>query len=185
HFEEHGDNLAPGLLGGLVVTCLVPQSNGANGLITIKRDWPEQVKAVLLIPEFEMETKRMREALPSNVARSDAIFNIQRAALLQAAISEGRFDLFSAALPHPLHQPYRAPLAPGLGELLKLNDETRRYRGLLGVALSGAGSAVIAFATENCSEIAAVMNERISSAGVRARTLEVEVDNVGRTVSTA
>ena len=180
-FEDHGDNLAPGLLGGLVVACVVARGE-SRSLVTIKRAWPEEVKIVLAVPEFEMNTAEMRHALPKEIPLSDAVFNVQRAALLQALISERRFDLLSEALRDRLHQPFRAPHGAGLGEALRLNDETERYRGLLGVAVSGAGSTIIAFATENFAEIAAVMRDRFASCGVRARTIEVEVDNRGRRI---
>jgi homoserine kinase len=180
-FEDHGDNLAPGFLGGLVVACVVARGE-SRSLVTIKRAWPEEVKIVLAVPEFEMNTAEMRKALPKEAPMSDAVFNVQRAALLQALISERRFDLLSEALRDRLHQPFRAPHGAGLGGLLRLNDETERHRGLLGVALSGAGSTIIAFATENFAEIAAVMRDRFASCGVRARTIEVEVDNRGRRI---
>jgi homoserine kinase len=179
HFEEHGDNLAPSFLGGLVVTCVVTRG-GARSLATIKRQWPDQVKIVLAIPEFEMDTAKMRRALPRTVQMDDAVFNLQRSALLQALISERRFDLLSEALRDRLHQPHRAPFGPGLEDVLRLNDETDNHPGLLGLAISGAGSTVIAFATENFSEIAARMRGRFEALGVRAQTLEVAVDNRGR-----
>ena len=182
-FEEHGDNLAPSLLGGLVVACIVDKSRGTRSLVTVKRAWPEQVKVILVIPEFEMETARMRAALPESLPLNDAVFNLQRSALLQAAISEKRFDLIGEALRDRLHQPYRAPLAPGLGAVLKLNEEAGRITGLLGVALSGAGSTVAAFVTENGEEIAALLRAPVEAAGLRARTLEVAVDNRGRVIS--
>src|SRR5215216_273253 len=65
-FEDHGDNLAPSFLGGLVVTCVVTYDEGRS-LATIKRKWPDDVKIVLAIPEFEMNTAEMRRALPRQV----------------------------------------------------------------------------------------------------------------------
>jgi homoserine kinase len=184
HFEGHGDNLAPSALGGLVVAVVKEYVDcfGAErrSLIAIKRRWPEEVRIILCIPEVEMETAKMRAVLPQMITRHDAIYNLQRAALLQAAISERRFDLFSEALRDRLHQPYRSPLTPGLGEVLKLNEETDAHPGLLGVAISGAGSALIAFATENCEAIAEMMNARMTACGVKARAMEVKVDNRGR-----
>jgi homoserine kinase len=179
HFEGHGDNLAPSLLGGLVVACVVERGE-RQSLLTVKRPWPEAVKVVLVIPELELETARMRAALPSAVPLKDAVFNVQRAALLQAALAAGRHDLLGEALRDRLHQPYRAPLAPGLAEVLALNEEADRHPGLLGVAISGAGSTMIAFATENCGGIAAAMRARL---GGRARALEVAVDNSGRALN--
>jgi len=186
HFEGHGDNLAPSTLGGMVVA-VVKEYHDYSGaerrsLIAVKRHWPEEVRIVLCIPEVEMETAKMRAVLPNMITRHDAIYNLQRAALLQAALSEHRFDLLNEALRDRLHQPLRAPLAPGLSEVLKLNDETHTHPGLLGVAISGAGSALIAFATENCDVIAETMEARMAASGVKARAMEVKVDNNGRRI---
>lgn len=179
HFEEHGDNLAPSLLGGLVVACVVAR-NQRQSLVTVKRAWPEAMKIVLVVPEFELSTAEMRRALPQAISMRDAVFNIQRAALLQALIAERRFDLLREALRDRLHQAYRVPYGPGLSDVLRMNDETDKHPGLLGVAVSGAGSTMIAFARDNFAQIAATMRERFAAVGVRARTIEVEVDNFGR-----
>jgi homoserine kinase len=125
----------------------------------------------------------MRAVLPQMTTRHDAIYNLQRAALLQAALAEKRFDLINEALRDRLHQPYRAPLAPGITEVLHLNEETHKIPGLLGVAISGAGSTMIAFATDNCDAIAAAMAERLALKGIQSRTMEVAVDNQGRRMS--
>jgi len=187
HFEGHGDNLAPSALGGLVVAVVKEyfDYSGAErrSLLAVKRRWPEEIRIVLCIPEVEMETAKMRAVLPQMVTRHDAIYNLQRAALLQAAISERRFDLLSEALRDRLHQPFRAPLAPGLGEVLKMNDETNAHPGLLGVAISGAGSALVAFATGNCDAIAETMKARMAACGVKARAMEIKVDNRGRVMN--
>ncbi|HMG32389.1 MAG TPA: homoserine kinase [Blastocatellia bacterium] len=181
-FEEHGDNLAPGMLGGLVVAC-VTEKGDERSLLAVKRHWPDEIKIVLAIPDFEMNTTEMRRALPESVSIADAVFNLQRAALFQAIVSERRFDLFAEALRDRLHQPYRIPRVRGLGEVLKLNDEIARFPGLLGVAMSGAGSTMIAFAFEGFDRIEAEMRDRLNSAGVSARTMRVDVDNQGRHVT--
>jgi homoserine kinase len=187
HFEGHGDNLAPSTLGGMVVAVVKEyvDYSGAErrSLIAVKRHWPEEVKIVLCIPEVEMETAKMRAVLPKMITRHDAIYNLQRAALFQAALAEHRFDLLNEALRDRLHQPYRAPLAPGLSEVLKLNDEIHKQPGLLGVAISGAGSTLIAFATENCNAIVEAMKVRMAACGVKARAMEVKAENRGRMMS--
>jgi homoserine kinase len=181
HFEGHGDNLAPSLLGGLVAACVVARDE-SQSLVTVKRAWPEEVKIVLAVPDYEMNTAEMRRALPQEVSLADAVFNVQRAALLQAVISERRFELLHEALRDRLHQPHRAPYGPGLDEALKLNDETGAHPGLLGVAISGAGSTLIAFANDRFAEIAALLEQRLARADVQARTFAVAVDNRGRVV---
>src|SRR5215210_9145473 len=79
HFEGHGDNLAPSTLGGLVVAVVKERTdyagNERRSLLAVKRRWPEEVKIVLCIPDFEMETAKMRAVLPKMVTRHDAIYN--------------------------------------------------------------------------------------------------------------
>jgi homoserine kinase len=187
HFEGHGDNLAPATLGGLVVAVVKEYQDYAGNqrlsLLAVKTHWPEEVRVVLCVPVLEMETVKMRAVLPQMVTRHDAIYNLQRAALLQAALAERRFELINEALRDRLHQPYRAPLAPGLTEVLKLNDELDHQPGLLGVAISGAGSTMIAFALDNCTAIAEAMRARLAAHGVESRAFEVQVDNQGRVLS--
>lgn len=186
HFEGHGDNLAPCLLGGLVTACVVERGEEKT-LLTVKRAWPEEIKVVVVVPEIELETKRMREALPSLVPMEDAVFNVQRAALLQAALSERRFDLIGEALRDRLHQIYRAPLVPALNDVLSMNDGIDRDQcqpGLLGVAISGAGSTMVAFVTERAEEIGRAIEERIARHGIRARRMTLAVDGEGRRFDT-
>ena len=52
--------------------------------------------------------------------KQDAIFNVQRAALLVAALATGTTSAFPTALEDRMHQPYRAELVPGLEEALRL-----------------------------------------------------------------
>lgn len=185
HYENHGDNLAPSYLGGLVLACVKDEPDGHFSLLAVKRTWPEAIKIAIVIPDFEMETAKMRAALPREIPMRDAIFNMQRTALLQAALSEGCYELIAEALRDRLHQPYRAPLVPALSEVLKLNDEREQFPGLLGVAISGAGSTMIAFALGDCTAIAAAMQARIEACGIRAQALLVDVDNQGRTIQEA
>jgi homoserine kinase len=76
-----------------------------------------------------------------------------------------------------LHQPYRSQLIPGLKEVLAVDHE-----GLLGIALSGAGSTVIAFADSYETEIGAAICERFQSFGLSAQSRLLKADNVGLTI---
>lgn len=143
--EGHADNVSAALLGGLTVTCLRADGNVA----VVKKRWPEEIRAVVVTPNFALETAKARAVLPKQVDRNDAVYNLQRSALLVAAIDEGRYDLIWDALCDKLHQPYRSHLIPGLAEILDMPRST----GLLGIALSGAGPSVIAFANDRVEEI--------------------------------
>ena len=93
-----------------------------------------------MVPDFVLPTSEARAVLPQGYSREDTIFNVQRSALLIAALATGTRSVFPAALEDRLHQPYRYHLVPGLDEMVNL-----RAQGLLGCALSGAGPSILVF----------------------------------------
>ncbi|KAJ3100084.1 hypothetical protein HDU97_002520 [Phlyctochytrium planicorne] len=119
----------------------------------IQLSFSPSVKAVVTIPQFELPTKLARSVLPSAYPRPDAIFNMQRLAVLCATLATPNPDPFivSEAMQDRLHQSYRQHLVPGLPDILKLTPKT--IPGLLGVCVSGAGPTVLALATGNFDAI--------------------------------
>lgn len=144
--EGHPDNAAPALLGGFVVSAALD-----GGYEAIRFDVPDELVAVLFIPQLWLETKAMREILPSKVPRADAVANLGRVALGVAGLASGRVDLLRALTVDRLHEPYRASVFPQLPLLVA----GAREAGALGACLSGAGSTVIAFA-ESGRHVAAI-----------------------------
>ncbi len=134
--EGHPDNVAASVLGSVVASAVDP-----GGLThSVRLNMPDAFQAAVIVPNFQLPTKEARAVLPNSYSKADAVFNIQRSALLIAALATGDRSAFPTALDDRLHQPYRASLVPGLSEILRL-----RAPGLLGCALSGAGPAVLAF----------------------------------------
>lgn len=172
--EGHADNVAPSLLGGWVTTCV--REDGE--VLAVKRRWPAGIKAVVVSPHVPVETERARAALPREVSRADVVYNLQRAALFCAAIEGQADELLWEATRDRLHQPHRAHLLPGLADALS----TPRRAGLLGLALSGAGPSVVAFARGNFGEIGAAVADRFRRAGTEATVRLLEVDEEGRRV---
>ena len=135
--EGHPDNAAASLLGGFVAVAVIDKWPEA-----IRFDVPRPLRAVLYVPDRVLHTTAMRAALPPEVPRADAVFNVGRAALAVAAIASGHYEYLRAATEDRLHQPYRAVPYPEFPELLR----AARDAGALGACLSGSGSTVIAFA---------------------------------------
>jgi homoserine kinase len=133
--EGHPDNGIPALLGGIIVAAQAPGESPTY----LRFPPPPGLRAYVVTPEIEMPTSQARSILPQSYARRDAVYNIQRAALLGAAFAAGRTDVLRAAMRDRIHQPYRASFVPGLNEMIALDGP-----GLFGVALSGAGPSVIA-----------------------------------------
>lgn len=137
--EGHPDNTSASLLGGLVVSARIDDDRSVARALP----WPPHWRVVVATPALALPTAVARAALPASVPHGDAVFNVQRVALLLEAVRRADADLMRAALADRLHQPYRAPLVPGLAEATAWSDAA-----LLGVALSGAGPSLAAFVTD-------------------------------------
>jgi homoserine kinase len=98
-------------------------------------------------PGRALPTTEARAILPAEVPRADAIFNLQRVALLVHAIGAADGEALAEALRDRLHQPQRAPLVPGLADVLRDGVD-----GALGVFLSGAGPSLAAIARAGDAE---------------------------------
>ena len=166
--EGHPDNVVPALRGGAQVSV-----RDARGII-LSCPIPIQapLKAALYIPDQELATSAARAVLPAQVPLADAVHNLGRAALLVAALAQGRLDLLAEAMDDRLHQPARSGLLPWLPSLLA----AARWGGALGAALSGAGTTVCALCTADAArEVARAMIDAATSLGVAGRSEVVDV----------
>ncbi len=134
--EGHPDNVAACVLGSIVASAI--ESGGA--VRTVRIELPSAFGVAVVVPDFVVPTAQARQVLPECYPRADAIFNVQRASLLMAALATGTASAFPTALEDRFHHPYRLGLVPGLEDILKL-----RAPGLLGCALSGAGPSILVF----------------------------------------
>jgi homoserine kinase len=175
--EGHPDNVAPAVLGGLVVAVAEPDA----GLIAVPLPVPPELTAVLFVPSFVMRTRRARQLLPKLVPHRDAVFNAARTALLVSAFQSGRLELLRVAMQDRLHQPYRSQLFPAMGAVF----EAALSAGACGACLSGAGSAILAFATDRQSAIGEALERAASTRGVRGRWMVADVARSGAEVIVA
>ena len=168
--EGHPDNVAPAIYGGFTVSLVadgVPESFSFLPRLSLK--------LVVAVPDFHLSTKEARNALPSEVPMKDAVFNIGRAALLVGALAKGNASFLRNAFDDALHQPYRSKLIPGMYDVFAASKKA----GALGVAMSGAGPCIIAYAAERATEIGEAMVGAFREHGVGARFLALGVDRRG------
>jgi len=132
----------------------------------------------VVVPDFDLSTTKARSVLPDTYSRADAVFNVQRSALLIAALATGTVSAFPAAIEDRFHQPYRASLVPGLEEITRL-----RAPGLLGCVLSGAGPSILVLGSDPSQRLRAA--ELIAeNASTPWECLLLAVDFRGATVVT-
>ncbi|PSR77637.1 hypothetical protein PHLCEN_2v7827 [Hermanssonia centrifuga] len=121
----------------------------------VRFGWAKSIKAVAIIPRFELSTAKAREVLPLEYSRKDLVFNLQRLAVLTTALAQEPPDpeLIYEAMKDRIHQPYRKALIPGLPEVTS-RITPASHPGLLGICLSGAGPTILALATTGFEAIA-------------------------------
>lgn len=133
--EGHPDNVVAALYGGCRIVVPV-DGRFATAPVPV----PEELRAVLYVPERPMPTRQARQLLPGLVERQDAVFNLGRVGLLVRALTSGDLSMLGIATEDRLHQPYRVDQFFGLGSLFS----AALAAGALGVFLSGSGSSVLA-----------------------------------------
>jgi homoserine kinase len=168
--EGHPDNVAACTLGSIVASAI--DSGGVARAVRL--ELPQRFGVAIVVPDFDLPTVKARSVLPTSYSREDAVFNVQRAALLMAALSSGATWAFPAALEDRFHQPYRVPLVPGLDEILKL-----RAPGLLGCALSGAGPSILVFYERGYEDVCGLVRQIFRLHGHDADVLHTGIADRG------
>lgn len=138
--ENHPDNLAAALVGGLTLTW--------DGRIArIAESLPLALVAV--VPSTRTETAAARRALPDMLPHRDAAHTVARAAMLGAGAVSGNADLLAAALDDRLHEPYRpSPVLDAVRADLP--------PGARGATLSGSGPTVLVWVDDAGAAIPAL-----------------------------
>ena len=155
--EGHPDNVAPALFGGMQIAVYEDES-----VLSASVPVPEDLSAVLYIPSLPMPTEEARELLGSEVPRSDAVFNIGRVALLVRAMACGDPERLDIATEDRLHQPARQTIFFPMKNIIR----AALGAGALGAFLSGAGSSVLALATEKEFTIGYEMADAAAKSGI-------------------
>lgn len=168
--EGHPDNVAACVLGSIVVSGVE-----ASGLTrAVRLEMPRQLEVAVVVPDFAIPTKDSRAVLPDCYSKPDAVFNVQRVALLVGGLATGDFSVFPMALDDRLHQPFRAQLVPGLNEILRL-----RKSGLLGCTLSGAGPAVLVFYERGAEGVCEMVRNIFAMNGCTTEVISSGVSQTG------
>lgn len=172
--EGHPDNVAACVLGSICASAI-----DAGGVArAVRLELPARYGLGIVVPDFVLPTVEARRVLPDTYSRADAVFNVQRSALLIAALATGTTSAFPAAFEDRLHQPYRYSLVPGLEEMVRL-----RAPGLLGCALSGAGPSVLVFYEKGCEQVCDLVRQIFALHGKQSETLWVAIADHGYELS--
>ncbi|MDK3160246.1 homoserine kinase [Kamptonema cortianum] len=168
--EGHPDNTTPALVGGFVA------SKYADGKVSfIRKKLPSKLKFVLLVPPFEMETKKARQILPDLYSREDVVTNVSNSSLLTAAFLEGEYSMVGQFLEDRIHQPYRGRLLPELFDVIAAGKKA----GALGGWLSGSGSTICCLTMERAASVAQAMKRSFNKTQPGGQVKILAADNDG------
>ena len=141
--EGHPDNVAPALLGGLIISTYQDE----------EIDWLKidqlGLELIALIPEVELKTKASRDVLPEHFSIADAALGSGIGNVTVAALISGDYELAGKMMEKDIfHEPYRKPLIPNYD----LIQQTAKEHGAFGTVISGAGPTMMSFVPQDSSE---------------------------------
>lgn len=131
--SAHGDNVAPSLLGGLVIA-------PAEGM-PVRVPVPAWLHAAVVRPHFPLETRTSRAVLTAPYPLHDFVVQSEGLALVLAGCHAGDASLIRRGFRDVLVEPRRAPLIPGFAGVKAAALEC----GALGASISGGGPSVFAW----------------------------------------
>ena len=174
----HADNIAPAIMGGFVLI------RSYEPLDLMKLDFPadKNLFFVLVSPEFEAPTKKMRAALPAEIGMPHHVWNCSQAGALVAAVLRGDVEGLGRAMSSDkVVEPRRAPLIPGMEAVKRVAVEA----GAFGCTISGAGPTAVAVtdSEEKGREIGETMVEAFWKEGdLKSLAVVKRLDRVGARV---
>lgn len=157
---RHADNVAPALLGGLIMV------RSVDPLDIVRIPLPEGLSVVLVTPVFELPTREARAVLPDDVPMRTMVSNGANLAGLISACYSGDLGLLGRCLEGDPVTAARAGLIPGCEDVIA----AARGAGAIGSSISGAGPSIFALchAESVAAEVGEAMVRAFDAAGLDA-----------------
>jgi homoserine kinase len=168
---RHLDNVAPALLGGIVLV------RSVDPIEVTRLPVPAGLRIVLAHPAQRLSTAEARRALPSEVSRAVALHQMAQTSAMVAACFTNDLELFGRAIDDRIAEPARAPLLQGFS----VAKQAALAAGALGSSISGAGPTMFAVVSgeEMGARVADAIRDAYASAGVECTTRVTQVDERG------
>ena len=166
----HADNVAPSLLGGLVLcpTVLLPE--------VVRLPVPAGVSAVLLHPELQVNTAHARRGLARSYSMQQWLQQQGYLAGFIAACMAGDVGLIGRTLRDVVIEPQRAAAVPCFGDV----KEAALRAGALGCSLSGSGPSIFALCEERRAvNLASAMEQACRALGIECQSWVSPLDAAG------
>lgn len=172
---RHLDNIAPSLLGGLVLI------RSLDPIDVVRVPVPADLHIVLAHPDQRLRTADGRAALPDTVPRSTALHQAAQVGAIVAACAAGDLALLGRAIDDRIAEPARAPLLHGFAAA----KAAALAAGALGASISGSGPTAFALCADAAAatRVADAMTAAYAAAGVACSARVTRPDRQGATIS--
>jgi homoserine kinase len=159
--SAHADNVAPAILGGFTIAT-------EEGITQVDTTIP----LVACLPEIVVSTRDARRVVPEQVGMNEQVETVGRAATLTVGMCRSDPQLVGQGMADPVVTPARAALIDGYEAV----REAAFAAGATGVAVSGAGPAVLAACHEGDRRaIGSAMLDAFADTGIEARVYRTRV----------
>jgi homoserine kinase len=168
---RHLDNLAPSLLGGIVLV------RSLDPIDVQPLPVPRALRIALALPRQQLATATARAALPAAVPREAVVRQLASVAAVVHALHTGDLEQLGAAMLDAIAEPARAPLIPGFVEARR----AALANGALGATISGAGPTIFALAADDAMAqcAAQAMHDTFATLGIACTVRVARVDEAG------
>ncbi len=162
--SEHADNVSAAICGDFVII------KSYNPLEIVNLKSPPEMEVCVAFPHMTTpsnKTKKARSVVSKLVPIDKLVHNVGKAAAMASGFATGDVDLIGESMSDAVAEPARAFLIPGYEQV----KENALKAGACGVAVSGAGPAMIAIVNKkkaNAHKVASLMKEGFESAGLKA-----------------
>ncbi len=168
---RHADNVAPALLGGLVLVRSMDPTD------IVRLPVPEGLTVAVVTPVHEVSTREARAVLPASVPLAQFVRSTANLAAFVSACFSGDLALLARAMEDDVVTPARAQLIPGCREVIA----AALGAGALGSSISGSGPTVFALcrSERSAADAAAAMRAAFLRAGLESGAMLSPADCPG------
>jgi homoserine kinase len=170
----HADNVAPSMLGGIVLI-------RDNATLDVHQlPIPPAMRVVVVHPSVQVLTKDARAILRPEVPMRDFVRQSAEVAAFVTGLFRGDLDLIGRSLRDHVIEPQRAALIPGFGVV----QSAAMSAGALGCSISGAGPSVFALCRDELAaqRVGQAMQAAFAQYDIDSRVYVSPVDETGARV---
>ena len=173
----HLDNIAPSLLGGIVLV------RSIDPIDYIRLPIPTGLHLVIVHPEQRLSTSTSRQVLPSSVPLASVTHQLAQVSAMVAACFTNDLGLFGRCIDDRIAEPARAHLLPGFNDAKRAAMDA----GALGASISGSGptSFAVVGSVDIAAIVAAAMQEAYARSALSSEAIVTTIDEQGTLVSRA